>query len=196
MRIRSIPFIPYTQLIRIGFVVRAFVPAFLIVVPVFLLFFQSTIFSGEREPTNSWNGLLFYAQKTALFAVDATTGEPVWSETGEFYREQKVGDDWKKEHQELSRSTQPSCQPVKHEMSIPHLIRNNRLYVVLPKSGRNHKFGTVLLAFSLKQEGKLIWKIERPIVAIESLVGDDLCIREKNGRLFHLDVATGEPFDE
>lgn len=197
MRIRSIPFIPYTQhiqytpLIRIGVVV----PAFLIF-PTFLLLFQSTLFSGEREPTNYWNGLLFYAHETALFAADATTGEPVWSETGEFYREQRVEDDWKNGRQELSRSTQPSTQPVKHEMSIPHLIRHNRLYVVLPKSGRNPKLGTVLLAFSLKQEGKLIWKMERPIVAIESLVGDDLCIREKNGRLFHLDVATGEPFDE
>ena len=130
--------------------------------------------------SHSFENCVVYSDGNALYAVNRIDSQPLWSETGEFYRETFDFDDWTfaPEHEKKKRG-----RPT--QMFAEHLLRDGRLYVILNRSAFGPKRGNVLAAFDLTQEGKLLWRIaleeeqysrKLRFDLIETLIDDQLTV--------------------
>ena len=113
-------------------------------------------FSFSEVPLNShsWDNCVVYSDGNALYAVNRTDLQPLWSETGLFYRESFDFDDWMFAPEASKKNR---IRPT--QMFAEHLVRDGRLYVILNRSAFGPERGNVLTAFDLTQEGKLLWRV-------------------------------------
>ena len=132
--------------------------------------------------------------------------QPLWSETGLFYRESFDFDDWT-----FAPESRQKDRALPTQMFAEHLVREGRLYVILNRSAFGPERGNVLAAFDLTQEGKLLWRItldeekySRRIRfdLIESLTGDLLTVLLTDESTLHIriqenhgDITVATPLD-
>ena len=120
----------------------------------FLVYFSFLICHFSFSKSHSFENCVIYSDGNALYAVNRVDSQPLWSETGEFYRETFDFDDWT-----FAPESQKKKRNRPTQMFAEHLVREGRLYVILNRSAFSPKRGNVLVAFDLKQEGKLLWRI-------------------------------------
>ncbi|MCL2304349.1 MAG: hypothetical protein FWC43_03295 [Planctomycetaceae bacterium] len=147
----------------------------------FLIFFVSHFSFAEVPPNSySWENCVVYSDGNALYAVNRADSQPLWSETGQFYRESFDFDDWA-----FAPETKRKNRARPTQMFAEHLVREGRLYVLLNRSAFGPQRGNVLAAFDLTQEGKLLWRISLEeekysrnirFDLIETLIDDQLTV--------------------
>jgi len=163
----------------------------------FVICHLSFAMSFAEIPPNSycWDNCVVYSDGNALYAVNRMDSQPLWSETGLFYRETFDFDDWTfaPESQKKKR-TRPT------QMFAEHLVREGRLYVILNRSAFGPKRGNVLAAFDLTQEGKLLWRIaldeeqyarKLRFDLIETLIDDQLTVLLSDQSVLRIMLASG-----
>ena len=143
--------------------------------------------------SHSWEDCVVYSDGNALYAVNRVDSQPLWSETGLFYRETFDFDDWTfaPENKEKKRN-----RPT--QMFAEHLVRAGRLYVVLNRSAFGPERGNVLAAFDLTQEGKLLWRVTLDEEAysrrlrfdlMETLIDDRLTVLLSDQSVLQIDAS-------
>lgn len=153
--------------------------------------------SQPQRRSNQWRNVEILSSTNALFAVDSQTRKPLWSESGEFYRESFDFDDLQVHLDgQLGQEENQEMTQLPPSISVEHLIQFGRLYAVLDRSAIRPQKGNVLLAFDLEQQGKVVWRLAAPsktaFQSLLSLVRDQLTFTLSDGTTLQLDVATGE----
>ena len=170
-----------------------------IVLLALLSFADQPVFSEEFALTpssHSWGNCAVYSDGNALYAVSRTNVQPLWSESGLFYREMVDFDDLAFAAEEVAKKkrTRPT------QMFAEHYVRNGRLYVVLNRSAFGPEKGNILAAFDLTQEGKILWRIaldekqysqKRRFSIIDSLAENQLTVFLSDNSVLRIDVMTG-----
>ena len=164
-----------------------------------LLFFANQlVFSEEFALTpssHSWGNCVVYSDGNALYAVSRTNLQPLWSESGLFYRETVDFDDLAFAAEVAKKKrTRPT------QMFAEHYVRDGRLYVVLNRSAFGPEKGNVLAAFDLTQEGKILWRIaldekqysqKLRFAVIDSLIENQLTVFLSDDSVLRVDAITG-----
>jgi len=144
--------------------------------------------------SHSFENCVVYSDGNALYAVNRIDSQPLWSETGLFYRETFDFDDRAFSPENQKKSRRPT------QMFAEHLVRQGRLYVILNRSASGSKHGNVLAAFDLTQEGKLLWRIaleeeqysrKLRFDLIDTLVDDQLTVLLSDRSALQINVIHG-----
>lgn len=128
--------------------------------------------------TSSGETVRFLSNGNAVYAVDAATGRPVWSDDGLLFRE--CYDPLFQDDEETDSTER--IVPTSDGAGVPMLIRHGRLYVILEKRLENHAeinpnerpgpdepskvrdLDNVLVALDLRSQGKLVWRLDSTMV--------------------------------
>lgn len=157
------------------------------------VFSTNSLKSQPQRNTNCWENVEIVSTTNALFAVDAQSRKPLWSKTGEFYRESFDFDDL---DIRFDQGNEEENIELPQRMSVEHQIQFGRLYAVLDRSSIRPEKGNVLIAFDLTQEGKVVWRLSAPpkttFQSIVSLIRDQLTLLLSDGTTLQMDAATGE----
>ena len=170
-----------------------------IVLLALLFHITQPVFSEEFALTpssHSWENCAVYSDGNALYAVSRASLQPLWSESGLFYRETVDFDDLAFATEEVARKkrTRPT------QMFAEHYVRDGRLYVVLNRSAFGLEKGNILAAFDLTQEGKILWRIaldekqysqKLRFAVIDSLIGNQLTVILSDNSVLRIDTTTG-----
>ncbi len=148
------------------------------------------------HPGGGETRVLFRSDGNAVYAMDASSNRPAWSEDGLLFRERYAPG--------YPNEEEPSDVGVPEFVETPMLSRHGRLYVLLDKYPRKPEQGNVLIALDVPSQGKLVWRLDaaRPVRRhdgrfrqIEKLEGDTLHVLADGERTILIDVATGTILD-